>query len=450
MIIASYLCSSCSLESNHGKQCIHLDPTDDWTCQGWCSMEAPDKIDEWIWGIGRLVSPAGILNKMSPQTFDTQVDRLLASGIDSADILEGMASIVYYKTISEPKFFPMYAKMCVHLIRVAPQIPSDKPDGKSASFRRKLVNLCQKEFEGAYKWNGGIEPQTTPQRETDSDANLRSLGNIRLIGELFKQNMLPQIVVHKCIQELLRRDENTTLPGKNVEALCVLFKTVGKQLEESTNSGMIIDKYFVRLKELSTSPNLVWRIRFMVRDVLDLRQNKWIPREEEVNDIDVEMERKLSLRPSKANIRKGHRSTGSGHNFSLHRPRGIMLGMPAGRFVRRSEFGPSIRSDFISGIRSEGRLPSGAGLIQGQERPPMILPRPPVINPNLLPRGASDLRLLTYVTEVVKMVQMRRTTFEAALKTIEFGSDAERLLGDQRAHLMESQKLIITRNTTLF
>eukprot|EP01018_Ginkgo_biloba_P035998 Gb_19613 [translate_table: standard] len=354
-----------------------------------------------------LKTVRGILNKMNAQTFDTQVDRLLASGIDSADILEGMASIVYYKTISEPKFFPMYAKLCVHLIRVAPQFPSDKPDGKSVSFTGKLFNLCQKEFEGAYKWNGGIEPQTTRQKETDSNANLRSLGNIRLIGELFKQN----------------KDENITPPNKNVEALCVLFKTVGKQLEESTKSGMVIDKYFVRLKELSNSPNSVWRIRFMVRDVLDLRENKWIPRQEEANEIDLKMERSLGLRPSKENIQNGHGATG----------------------YRRNIFSTS------RGMRSEGRMPSPAGLIQGQERPPMTFPRSQVINPNLLPRGllsgkttspayyggsiqpgpaipaaqepkrSSDLTLLTDVIQKVKMVEMR-TTFEASLKTIESGS----------------------------
>lgn len=44
--------------------------------------------------------------------------------------------------------------------------------------------------------------------------------------------------------------------------------------------------YFNRLKELSTNPQLAPRLRFMVRDVLDLRANNWVPRREEViNDL---------------------------------------------------------------------------------------------------------------------------------------------------------------------
>lgn len=41
--------------------------------------------------------------------------------------------------------------------------------------------------------------------------------------------------------------------------------------------------YFGRLKELTTNPQLTQRLRFMVRDVLDLRTNNWIPRREEVD-----------------------------------------------------------------------------------------------------------------------------------------------------------------------
>lgn len=47
-------------------------------------------------------------------------------------------------------------------------------------------------------------------------------------------------------------------------------------------SRHINDIYFNRLKELSTNPQLAARLRFLVRDVLDLRANNWVPRREEV------------------------------------------------------------------------------------------------------------------------------------------------------------------------
>eukprot|EP01018_Ginkgo_biloba_P036005 Gb_34752 [translate_table: standard] len=184
---------------------------------------------------------------------------------------------------------------------------------------------------------------------------------------------------------LLGSHENTAPPDQNVEALWVLFKTAGKQLEESTKSGMIIDKYFVRLKELSTSPNLVWRIKFMIRDVLDWRENKWIPIQKQVNEINVEMERRLGLRPSNSNIQNGHGASATGRNiFSTSRgkPRAIIS---APRSVRRTRYGPLVRSDFKSGMKSEGLLPS-AGLIPYTDRPQMTIPTSPAINPNLPPQ----------------------------------------------------------------
>lgn len=84
-------------------------------------------------------------------------------------------------------------------------------------------------------------------------------------------------------QELLGPPESKSCPvEENVEAICQFFNTIGKQLDESQKSRRINDVYFVRLKELGTHPQLAPRLRFMIRDVLDLRANNWVPRREEV------------------------------------------------------------------------------------------------------------------------------------------------------------------------
>ena len=70
---------------------------------------------------------------------------------------------------------------------------------------------------------------------------------------------------------------------ENVEAICQFFNTIGKQLDESLKSRRINDVYFSRLKELSSNLQLVPRLRFMIRDVIELRASNWVPRREEVN-----------------------------------------------------------------------------------------------------------------------------------------------------------------------
>lgn len=78
-------------------------------------------------------------------------------------------------------------------------------------------------------------------------------------------------------------DDKTCPAEENVEAICQFFNTIGKQLDESPKSRRFNDVYFNRLKELTTNPQLPSRLRFMVRNILDLRANNWIPRREEVN-----------------------------------------------------------------------------------------------------------------------------------------------------------------------
>lgn len=83
-------------------------------------------------------------------------------------------------------------------------------------------------------------------------------------------------------QELLGPDAKVCPEEENVEAICQFFNTIGKQLDESPKSRHFNDSYFNRLKELAKNPQLAPRLKFMVRDVLDLRANKWVPRREEV------------------------------------------------------------------------------------------------------------------------------------------------------------------------
>ena len=86
------------------------------------------------------------------------------------------------------------------------------------------------------------------------------------------------------VQELLGSgaDKKPCPEEEDVEAICHFFNTIGKQLDENPKSRRINDTYFIQVKELTTNPQLAPRLRFMVRNVIDLRSNNWVPRREEV------------------------------------------------------------------------------------------------------------------------------------------------------------------------
>lgn len=219
-----------------------------------------------------------ILNKLTPQNFEKLFEQVKAVNIDNATTLTGVISQIFDKALMEPTFCEMYANFCFHL---AAELPDFSEDNEKITFKRLLLNKCQEEFERGEREQeeankadeeGEVKQSEEEREEKRIKARRRMLGNIRLIGELYKKKMLTERIMHECIKKLLGQQQ--TPDEEDIEALCKLMSTIGEMIDHP-KAKEHMDAYFERMKSLSNNMKLSSRVRFMLKDTIDLRKNRW-------------------------------------------------------------------------------------------------------------------------------------------------------------------------------
>ncbi|XP_037941767.1 eukaryotic translation initiation factor 4 gamma 2, partial [Teleopsis dalmanni] len=236
----------------------------------------------------------GILNKLTPEKFQELSDELLKLDLNTFVILKGVILLIFDKALDEPKYSSMYAQLCKRLSEEA--LSFEKDPNSSNSFLQLLIAVCRDKFNNRLKrdtididanqFNSINKSQSSDENDADEEerrhlAKQRMLGNVKFIGELNKLDMLSKNVLHQCIMELLdKKKKRTATPQEmceDMECLAQLLKTCGKNLD-SEQGKELMNHCFEKLERRSKSTDFPPRIRFMLKDVIELRENNWVPR----------------------------------------------------------------------------------------------------------------------------------------------------------------------------
>ena len=255
-----------------------------------------DALDEEAKTTLLLKNFRGFLNKITPQKYDVIEGKIKELTIDTEDRLERVLNLVFDKAVDEPAFCKQYATLCQHLGSRHVTKVSLK-DGveveEKVEFRRLLIQKCQHEFERDIYEGIDVkgreqeiadcadpEKKRVLEHEFDEEkrrARKKSLGNMKLIGELYRLKMLKAVIMVNCIHKLISEIEDD-----NLECLCTLLRTIGQQLEDETQEKQkdVLVKYFVRLNTIVSNQaiggkTISARVKCLIKDIIDLRTNKW-------------------------------------------------------------------------------------------------------------------------------------------------------------------------------
>ncbi|CAH2240465.1 jg10267, partial [Pararge aegeria aegeria] len=224
----------------------------------------------------------GILNKLTPQKFDTLLDKVKGLEINTQARLLGVIDLVFEKAIEEPNFSEAYAAMCSKLSML--KVPSDNAPDQCVNFRALIISKCQNQFttdkvdENVLRMEKELAESTDPAKKKEIQDQLseehrrirmRSVGNVRFIGELYKLKMLTAKIMVYCMTYLIDK-----LEEEKLECLCKLLTTIGEQVESEVKEQL--ESVFKRMQEIvdRKSNKISNRVRFMIQDVIDLRRGR--------------------------------------------------------------------------------------------------------------------------------------------------------------------------------
>jgi translation initiation factor 4G len=226
-----------------------------------------------------------LLNKLTVEKFNPISEKLIdiIQKIEDYNLMVEAVTLIHNTVVIEYRFVSMYADLCKLISPKCKQVIAPET-GKAATFRQLMLNKCQKMFEVS---TIPVTFSEQPDVEKRNKENHYALGNILFLGELFNRNLVPAHITEAILNLLLQK----IMEGLNIEPekgklqtegccekLCRLFCCVGKNLDLNYKTKPAVDKLVNDIKALMRSAKLPMRLNFMLSDLVDLKQNNWIPR----------------------------------------------------------------------------------------------------------------------------------------------------------------------------
>ncbi|XP_952913.1 uncharacterized protein TA07410 [Theileria annulata] len=285
----------------------------------WVMKQAKQKNDKELLLRRKIM---GLLNRLTFEKFDIIYNQIIECGIDTPEHAEMLVRFVFGKAVTQHHFIPMYVELCAKLAidlytidntnqvngsngsASANSTGSSSTNGASSTngstsssdevvdvksnrksdFMRILLNCSQDSFED------NLKPLEIPSElegddrfEYEQKYKHKMRGNMIFVGELFKQKLLAAKLLITCLDQVfLKREEcillydDVNMGNNHLEAMCTLLQTVGRSFDTNRWKHLSeFEKRIQHLEDLGKNELISFRIRCLIKNVLDSRMDHW-------------------------------------------------------------------------------------------------------------------------------------------------------------------------------
>ena len=182
-------------------------------------------------------------------------------------------------------------------------------------FRFKLLSRCQQEFQvdraaAIADIRARTDLSAEDREEQEILMKMKFNGHMRFVGEIYAQDLVRANIMIACLKDFISAPDEA-----NLVCMCRLFETLGKKLEDyciSKKKTRHFTEIFDEIQKFIDSKEGTFssRVRYLLKDLIDLRANKWQPRiqVQKASKVTQEKEAPKSTpkpAPSSGDARKG-------------------------------------------------------------------------------------------------------------------------------------------------
>jgi len=209
-------------------------------------------------------SSKSLLNKLTVEKFAEIYAKILALCTTCGQHIDVMAQQIFEKATLQHNFANMYSDLCGRLVSDLGE------DSVGAQLQSQLMMLFHELFEVSW------QPASACEEEDEDARSLRkkrAMGNLRFFGDLLVRGVIPSHQLFACTADLLKAP---LVPDK-LEACAILLTVTGPAFDRATwQQFSKLKALFWDIRGLTFNQEVPSRVRYLLRDVLELREAGWI------------------------------------------------------------------------------------------------------------------------------------------------------------------------------